>query len=122
MLNNYSFDIPEKLELNLDNPVFVFYLDVSNKSRQSAAEYIENTRKHFDIYKNATLWFVASNKDEVVCVYDGWGRNRDLELKDLIEEINNKIEILSQSHSFEDFKIKVRDWRMEKLLNEKQEN
>ena len=122
MLNNYSFDIPEKLELNLDNPIFVFYLDVSNKSRQSAAEYIENTRKNFDIYKNATLWFVASNKDEVVCVYDGWGRNRDLELKDLIEEINNKIEILSQSHSFEDFKIKVRDWRMEKLLNEKQEN
>ena len=117
---NYNFDVQERIELNLDNPIFVFYINVENRSRQGAAEYIEQTKKHFDIYKNATMWFVAAKKDEVVCVYDGWGRNRDFELKDLIEEINNKIEILSQSHSFDDFKIKVRDWRMEKLLDERQ--
>jgi hypothetical protein len=113
------FDLKRE-ELNLDNPIFVFYLNVENKSRQAAQEYIESCRKNFDIYKNATIWFVAAKKDEVVCVYDGWGRNRDCELKDLIEEINTKIEIMSQSHSFEDFKINVRDWRLGKLIDEKE--
>lgn len=107
-------------ELDLNNPIFVFYLNVENRPRQAAQEYIENTRDHFDVYKNATMWFVAATKDEVVCIYDGWGRVRDSELKDLIEEINTKIEIMSQSHSFDDFKINVRDWRIGKLVDEKE--
>jgi hypothetical protein len=107
-------------ELDLNNPIFVFYLDVENYSQQSAQNYIENVRRNFDIYKNATMWFVAAKKSEVVCIYDGWGRVRDSELKDLIEEINTKIEIMSQSHSFEDFKINVRDWRLTKLVDEKE--
>ena len=107
-------------ELDLNNPIFVFYLDVENYSQQSAQNYIENVRRNFDIYKNATMWFVAAKKSEVVCIYDGWGRVRDSELKDLIEEINTKIEIMSQSHSFEDFKINVRDWRINKLVDEKE--
>jgi len=114
------FQSEKNQELDLNNPIFVFYLNVENRSQQSAQEYIENTRKHFDIYKNATMWFVAAKKDEVVCVYDGWGRVRDSELKDLIEEINTKIEIMSQSHSFDDFKINVRDWRIGKLVDEKE--
>ena len=116
------FQSEKAQELDLNNPIFVFYLDVQNKSRQSAQEYIESCQRHFDVYKNATIWFVAAKKDEVVCIYDGWGRVRDSELKDLIEEINTKIEIMSQSHSFEDFKINVRDWRINKLVDGSQEN
>lgn len=107
-------------ELDLNNPIFVFYLDVENYSQQSAQNYIESVRRNFDVYKNATMWFVAAKKDEVVCIYDGWGRVRDSELKDLIEEINTKIEIMSKSHSFEDFKINVRDWRLGKIVDEKE--
>ena len=107
-------------ELDLNNPIFVFYVDVENRPRQAAAEYIEIAKKNFDVYKNATMWFVGAKKDEVVCIYDGWGRVRDQELKDLIEEINSKIEIMSNSHSFEDFKINVRDWRLSKLVDEEE--
>jgi hypothetical protein len=107
-------------ELDLNNPIFVFYVNVENRSRQSAQEYIEVCKRNFDVYKNATMWVVGANKDEVVCIYDGWGRVRDHELKDLIEEINSKIEIMSNSHSFEDFKINVRDWRIGKLVDEKE--
>jgi hypothetical protein len=114
------FQSEKNQELDLNNPIFVFYLNVENKSRQSAQEYIEDTKKHFDVYKNATMWFVAAKKDEVVCIYDGWGRVRDSEIKDLIEEINTKIEIMSNSHSFDDFKINVRDWRISKLVDEKE--
>ena len=109
----------EKIQdLDLNNPIFVFYVDVENRSHESAQNYIESLKKNFDVYKNATMWFIGSKKDEVVCIYDGWGRVRDFELKELIEEINSKIEIMSQSNSFEDFKINVRDWRLEKLIDE----
>jgi len=114
------FQSEKTQELDLNNPIFVFYINVENKSRQSAQEYIEDTKKHFDVYKNTTMWFVAAKKDEVVCIYDGWGRVRDSEIKDLIEEINTKIEIMSNSHSFDDFKINVRDWRISKLVDEKE--
>ena len=33
-----------------------------------------------------------------------------------IEEINEKVDLMSQSSSFEDFKIIVRDWRLKTLL------
>jgi hypothetical protein len=107
-------------ELDLNNPIFVVYVNCELKPPISAQEYIDSIQKNFDVYKNATMWFVKSNKDEVVCIYDGWGRVRDHELKDLIEEINSKIEIMSNSHSFEDFKINVRDWRLSKLVNEEE--
>ncbi len=114
------FQSEKTQELDLDNPIFVVYVNTSNKSRQSSIEYLQQTQKHLDIYKNASMWFVASNRDEIVCIYDGWGRVRDAEIKDLIEEINTKIEIMSNSHSFDDFKINVRDWRLGKLIDEKE--
>ncbi len=113
------FQTEKNQNLDLNNPIFVFYINVEGRSRQYSTEYIETKKKEFDVYKNATMWFVASNKDEVVCIYDGWGRVRDSELKDLIEEINTKIEIMSNSHTFDDFKINVRDWRIGKLVDEK---
>lgn len=112
------FQTEKNQNLDLNNPIFVFYINVEGRSRQYSTEYIETKKKEFDVYKNATMWFVASNKDEVVCIYDGWGRVKDSELKDLIEEINTKIEIMSNSHTFDDFKINVRDWRIGKLVNE----
>jgi len=33
-------------ELDLNNPIFVFYLDVENYSQQSAQNYIENVRRN----------------------------------------------------------------------------
>lgn len=108
----------EKEELNLDNPIFVFYINVQGLSRQKAEEKFDKIVKKFDIYKNAKIWFLASNETKVECIYDGWGRNRDSELKELISDINERIEILSNSHSFEDFKINIRDWRINNITKD----
>lgn len=107
----------EKLELNLDNPIFVFYLDTQNMSRHMADELINRHKEAFDIYSNITTWIIASDKTEVKCIFDGKFRNRDSELSDLIKEINNRIEILSNSNSFEDFKINIRNWRLESIID-----
>lgn len=112
----------EKIELNLDNPIFVFYLDVENMPRQMADEVIENHKRAFDIYSNITTWIIPSNKTEIKCVFDGKYKNRDLELSDLIKEINTRIEILSNSKSFDDFKINIRNWRLENIIDGKEQS
>jgi antirestriction protein len=107
----------EKIELDLNNPIFVAYVDTKNLTRQAAEEHLYRSKKMFDIYKNITIWVIASNETKIECVYDGQFRNRDMEISDLIKEINTRIDIMANSHSFDDFKINIRDWRLSELIN-----
>jgi len=109
-------------ELNLDNPIFVFYINIDGLSRQRSEEFIEDKVKRFDIYKNATMWFIPCKDKEtrIECIYDGKMRGRDLELNDLMCEINKRIDILSNSKNFEDFKINIRDWRLSNIIDGKE--
>jgi hypothetical protein len=119
MNTNPLFNLPqtEKIELDLNNPIFTVYVDVSGKSRQAGYEYLAQVKSMFDVYKNVTMWVIASNETRIECVYDGQCRNRDMEISDLIKEINTRIDIMSNSHSFDDFKINIRDWRLSELIN-----
>jgi len=112
----------ERIELNLENPIFVFYINVGNMSSQRADEIIHHHRQAFDIYSNITTWIVASDKTEIQCIFDGKYRSRDKELSELIKQINSRIEILSKSNSFEDFKINIRNWRLENIIDGTEEN
>lgn len=111
----------DRVELDLNNPIFVVYVNVSGLSYQAKDELISRTRQSFDIYKNATIWIIASNETKIECVYDGQCRKRDIEISDLIKEINTRVDILSSSSSFEDFKINVRDWRINELVDGQKE-
>lgn len=107
----------KKEELNLDNPIFVFYINTSGFAPSHANNYINNIIEKFDIYKNATIWFLGTdNETKVECIYDGWGRSHEKELKELILKINERIEILSKSNDFNDFKINIRDWNLSQIL------
>lgn len=107
----------EKIELDLNNPIFVAYVDTKNMSKQMVEENLYKTKKLLDIYKNVTFWIVAADETKIECVYDGQCRTRDIEISDLIKEINTRIDIMSKSNSFEDFKINIRDWRINELVN-----
>jgi len=107
----------EKIELDLNNPIFVAYVDTVNLTRQAAEEHLYRTKKMFDIYKNITIWVIAANETKIECVYDGQCRTRDIEISDLIKEINTRIDIMANSHSFDDFKINIRDWRLSEIIN-----
>jgi hypothetical protein len=107
----------EKVEINLDNPIFTVYINTKNLTRQAAEEYLYRTKKMFDVYKNITVWVLASDENKVECVYDGQCRQRDMEISGLIKEINTRIDIMSRSNSFDDFKINIRDWRINELVN-----
>jgi hypothetical protein len=104
-------------ELNLDNPIFVFYINVSGFSISMAEDQIQKIQKQFDIYKNATIWILTTNGEtRIECIYDGWGRTHNDELNKLITNINERFDILSKSNNFEDFKINIRDWRLLNIL------
>jgi len=122
-VNNTSIPIAmmyqseEKIEINLDHPIFTVYVNTKNLTRQAAEEYLYRTKKMFDAYKNITVWVLSSDENKVECVYDGQCRQRDMEISGLIKEINTRIDIMSKSNSFEDFKINIRDWRINELVN-----
>ena len=107
----------EENELNLDNPIFTYYVNIGGMSRQRAEETLSEIAKSFN-YQNVTIWFVPIQQGDsrIDCVYDGRIRERSEELKSLIEELNEKVDILSRTNSFEDFKIEVRDWRLKNLF------
>ncbi len=116
-----NYQIEEKVDLDLNNPIFVAYVNTINLSAQRAEEYLYRTKKMFDCYKNITVWVIASDETKIECVYDGQCRQRDMEISDLIKEINTRIDIMSKSNSFDDFKINIRDWRINELVNGSQE-
>jgi len=118
MSSSYQFPAySEKIELDLNNPIFVLYLNTENLSRQRAEELIQHARKGFDNYSNITVWIISSNVSKMECLYDGGLKNRKTELIELIKQINKRVDILSNSNSFDDFKMNIRDWRIEDLLD-----
>ena len=110
----------EKTELNLNNPIFAVYVNVGGLSRQRVEETMQHLSKTMDCHSNVTMWFFGigsqggNQETRIECIYEG--RNRDMELSDLTKEINTRVDILSNSKSFDDFKLKVRDWRLETVL------
>lgn len=111
----------ERIELNLDNPIFVVYFDGDKTPTGQIVEMVEKFKKTIDIYSNVTFWYIISNRTAIECVYDGFSRNRQTEIRDLIKQINTRIDIISKSNSFDDFKINIRDWRINELVNGTQE-
>ncbi len=108
----------EKIELNLNNPIFVFYINVSGFSRQQANEILTIQQEHFNIYSNITVWVVASDFNKIECIYDGGVNNRNMEISHIIKEINKRVDILSNSSNFEDFKMNVRNWRLNEIIKD----
>jgi len=114
---NYSIK-PQKNELNLDNPIFVFYVYVGGMSRKETSETIHQVIEHHR-YDNITSWYIPIQQGDcrVECVYNP-NNNKTSDLTELVDIINDRIDLLSKSNTFEDFKINIRDWRIEQLTNE----
>ena len=107
----------EGTELNLENPIFVVYFDGDKMPRDYINGMVESFKKTIDIYSNVTFWYIVSDRTAIECVYDGFSRNRQKEINDLVKEINKRIEVISQSKDFEDFKINIREWRISEVIN-----
>ena len=117
MAINVNYGVADKPEIDLDNPIFVYYINVDGLPSQRVDELISSVRKNWE-FSNVVTWIVPRREGEtkIECVYDGRVRERSEELKELIEELNEKINLMSNVGNFDDFKIIVRDWRLKALL------
>lgn len=115
---NYNYNPQEKVELDLNNPIFVYYINISGISRQKSEEVISQIIAQFS-YSNVTMWIVptTTSPSKIECVYDGKYKSREKELSDLIKKINERIDLLSNCKNFEDFKINIRDWRINEVID-----
>ena len=84
-------------ELNLDNPIFAFYVSVNGMSRQSAAQHLAEFKDNLS-YDNITTWILpVQGESKVECVYPGKSMYNTPELENLIKEINERIELIKRN-------------------------
>ena len=117
MATSMNYGTSEREVVDLDAPIFVYYVNVGGMSRQRADEVLAEINEYWS-FPNITTWIVPRQQGEtkIECVYDGRIRERSEELKELIDELNEKVDIMAKSGSYEDFKVSVRDWRLKNLF------
>lgn len=104
----------EDKNLNLDNPIFVVYLNTENLSTSYKDEMIKSCQSAFS-YGNATFWYICDNFSKIECVWKGRSFEK-MELSDLVEKINKRLNDISNSDSLEELKTKIRDLKLEDIL------
>ncbi len=109
-----NYEIEQK-EINLDNPIFVYYIDTRGVTRKQIDETCHQILRVFP--KNITLWIVPSEQpSKIECVYDG--KLRVSKLKEVYSLVNDIHSELDNSNDFSEFKIKVRDLLLKNILSE----
>jgi len=99
----------ELKEFNYDLPIFVCYVATENLTRRSVEEKIEHIDKYFKMISNIQVFIMATkDRDEIVCIHNG--KDRNLEISELIDIITN-------IENLDDLKINLRDWKIKNIIN-----
>lgn len=75
-------------EINLDNPIFVYYINARHYSTQDLQRIEKELRDSFP--SNITLWIVPCDYTKIECIFDGWKmKSQSLQkIYTLIEEMD----------------------------------
>ena len=103
-----------KNELDLSNPIFVIYVNTQIATEPS--KYLNEVKSMFDIYNNVTFWIVSSDENRIECVWDAKEGDKIEEQKRLLNEINAKVKLFSESKNIEEFKMNFRNWTVDELV------
>lgn len=97
--------------LNLNQPIFVFYVNVSNKSKESVKNIMINIAKNYN-YDNITTWFIPIEGDtKIECIY-----KPSEQIKKLLDKINSIID--KYNINSPELKTVIREIKIENLLEE----
>lgn len=98
-------------EINLENPIFVFYANINGMSRQRAQEQLEHLNDTFKTITNITMWIVpVNNETKIECVWDPTLSKSNTRMMCDLESIIN-------SENFDDFRTSIRDWKLKELIS-----
>jgi hypothetical protein len=100
------------MEINLDNPIFVYYFDAKNHPRS----YIENTfynlSEQMNKYTNITFWIVPSDVTKIDCIFDGYKST-----KSSLKVLCDCLETIATDPSLREFKVRMRDMLISEIEN-----
>lgn len=78
--------------INLDNPIFVYYVNLNNISRVRASSIIEEIRKEMN-YSNISIWILPSNETKIEVLWKG---NSNMLFDNSLQEISKKIKLIGE--------------------------
>ena len=81
------------MELNLENPIFVYYLNTTGMTTMRIQQYIDKLDQYFSNIKNITMWVVPTErKSKIKCIYDGGTNSNFKKFKKQINDCISKNE------------------------------
>jgi hypothetical protein len=79
------------MELNLDNPIFTLYLNVSGMTSQRASLTLQSTKEYFDKILNITVWVIPTDYTKMECTYHGrWKESVVKKISEIAESCVDK--------------------------------
>lgn len=108
------------MELNLDNPIFVVYLNVDGHTRQKAEELIKQYRRFLN-YDNVTFWIMAveDQKTKIELIWKGQKYeipSNDNSVKTIKKSLTKLVDIISEGLTDDVLKQKLRDFTLDQIL------
>jgi len=113
------------MELNLENPIFIVYMNVDGMSHQKAREAIEQVKNHF-LFENATTWImpVKNSETKVELIWQGskYSTNPGImnfnNFENLINRFNEVIEVISNGTDDASIKQQLRNLQLKKIIDD----
>ena len=106
-------------ELDLESPIFVFYISTDGLGRQKADELI---RRYVDIttYSNITTWYIATRgENNVEVIWKGKSIESQANYERLLKNFEEISTMVSEDKSSEEIKQKMRSMQLDYILEEK---
>lgn len=112
------------MELNLENPIFLVYINVGDMPSQRAKESIEQVRSHFS-FDNATTWIMpVKSETKVELIWQGskYSTNPGImnfnNFENLINRFNEVIEVISNGTDDASIKQQLRNLQLKKIIDD----
>lgn len=113
------------MELNLENPIFVVYLDVSGMSPQKTHEQISDLSRYMS-YENVTNWIlpIKNGDSKVELIWQGskYSTNPGImnfnNFENLINRFNEVIEVISNGTEDATIKQQLRNLQLKKIIDD----
>ena len=113
------------MDLNLENPIFVVYLNVDGLSRPKAEEQIANLSNYMS-YQNITKWIlpIKNGDSRVELIWQGskYSTNPGImnfnNFENLINRFNEVIEVISNGTNDASIKQQLRNLQLKKVLDD----
>lgn len=107
-------------DLNLENPIFIIYVNVVGMTQQKVQKVISDFHNQFK-YNNVTSWIIPihNHDSHIELIWKGYKYSNEIKdgsIGNLVCKINDIIDVLSEGTSDDSLKKQLRNLKIEQIL------